>query len=454
LAAGPAGGFVLLHGLGGAKDLPVPAPLAIAGGTAALVVSFCVLVLAWRSPRYDAPGPVDAPRPDRSLALPAVAARVLDGAAFAVLLRVLGVLFFGWVTWALVAGPDNNNNPVLGVFYVLVWVGVVPVSLLFGRVARAVSPVRTLNLLLARLLRGDPAVGLYRYPERLGHWPAALGLLAFVWQELVNPDQVALGSIRLWLAGYLAAMLIGAAVFGEVWLERADPFEVYSDLLARLSVWGRRDDGQLVVRSPLANLARTVPRPGLVAVVAVLFGSTAYDSYKDSLRWVNFVDGLSVDTVLVNTVALVGFCLVVAVSFTIAARSTGVGAEVRHRDLPMLLAHSVVPIVVGYMTAHYLSYVIEQGQQTISFLSDPMVDGSDYLGTAGFSPNLWLSFHPTFLATTKVLAVVCGHIVGVVAAHDRALRLLPRRHQVTGQLGMLAVMVCYTTAGLYLLFGT
>ena len=45
--------FVPLHGLGGAKDLPVPAPLAIAGGTLALVVSFVVLALAWRRPRYD-----------------------------------------------------------------------------------------------------------------------------------------------------------------------------------------------------------------------------------------------------------------------------------------------------------------------------------------------------------------------------------------------------------------
>ena len=42
----------------------------------------------------------------------------------------------------------------------LVWVGVVPLSLLFGRVVRAVSPVRTLNLLLARATGGDPATGL------------------------------------------------------------------------------------------------------------------------------------------------------------------------------------------------------------------------------------------------------------------------------------------------------
>ncbi len=52
---------------------------------------------------------------------------------------------------------------------------------------------------------------------------------------------------------------------------------------SRMSVWGRRD-GELVVRSPLANLATTPARPGLVAVVAVLFGSTAFDSFKDSPR--------------------------------------------------------------------------------------------------------------------------------------------------------------------------
>ncbi len=41
------------HGIGGAKDLPVPPELAIVGAVAALAVSFVVLALAWREPRYD-----------------------------------------------------------------------------------------------------------------------------------------------------------------------------------------------------------------------------------------------------------------------------------------------------------------------------------------------------------------------------------------------------------------
>ena len=115
--------------------------------------------------------------------------------------------------------------------------------------------------------------------------------------------------------------------------------------------------------------------------------------------------------------------------------------------------HSLVPIVVGYMTAHYLSYFVEQGQATVIQLSDPMVNGANLLGTANWSVNYWLSGHPSFLADAKVLAIVLGHITGAIAAHDRALRLLPRQHQVTGQLAMLLVMVFYTATGLYLLFG-
>lgn len=435
------------HGLGGAKDLPIPATLAITGGMAALVVSFAVLILAWRAPRYD------GERRERSV--PPALNRVLTSPAYTAALQALGLLMAGYLTWALLAGPDLVTNPVFGFFYVLVWVGIVPASLAFGRIYRALSPIRTLNALLARLTGADPRHGLYAYPARLGYWPAAIGLFAFVWQELVNPSATYLGPVRLWLAGYAAAMLLGGAIFGETWFSRADPFQVYSDLVARLSPWAR-SEGRIVLRSPLANVASLAPRPGLVAVVAVLFGSTAYDSYKDTLSWISFVRDLGGSTQLWNSLALLGFCLVIGLTFSIASRTTGIDPDrpdLRRRDLPARLAHSVVPIIAGYMTAHYLSYFVEQGQATLIQLSDPLVRGDNLLGTANWSIDYWLSLHPSVLASVKVLAVVAGHIVGVIAAHDRALSILPRRHQILGQLGLLVIMVAYTGTGLYLLFG-
>lgn len=41
------------HGLGGQSDRPIPLSLTVLGAVAALLISFAVLILAWRSPRYD-----------------------------------------------------------------------------------------------------------------------------------------------------------------------------------------------------------------------------------------------------------------------------------------------------------------------------------------------------------------------------------------------------------------
>ena len=85
--------------------------------------------------------------------------------------------------------------------------------------------------------------------------------------------------------------------------------------------------------------------------------------------------------------------------------------------------------------------------------SDPFGRGWNLLGLAHFHVAYVLSTHPPVLAGIKVACVVTGHIVAVIAAHDKALRLLPAGHQLTGQLTMMLVMVGYTFTGLYLLFG-
>ena len=46
------GGVLEAHGIGGQADLPISLGLAISGAVAALVISFTVLVVAWRTPRY------------------------------------------------------------------------------------------------------------------------------------------------------------------------------------------------------------------------------------------------------------------------------------------------------------------------------------------------------------------------------------------------------------------
>ncbi|HSV38047.1 MAG TPA: hypothetical protein VLI04_04750 [Nocardioidaceae bacterium] len=452
--------LVFAHGLGGGRDLPIPTEYAIAGAGAALAVSFIVLALAWRTSRFDA---ATKGRP-----VPAGVASFIDSPALAWILRGLGLAFALYVGWAALAGPDVVVNPFFGVVYVLLWVGLVPASFLFGPVYRAVNPVRTLHLLLSKATGLDPRAGLVRLPSWVGIWPAALGLFAFVWLELVHTRSTYLMDLRLWMAIYIAIVFIGAAIFGDRWIESADPFEVFSTLVGRLCVIGRTAEGRLVLRSPLGNLDGTPPLNGTVAAVAVLFGSTAYDSFRESPRWVQVlqtgeigpipgfgtfsVDGLSRPEL--NTLCLVAFVLVVLGTFGLATLFTGVHEGFSRWRLPNLFAHSVVPIIIGYFVAHYLSYFVTIGQVTVKQLSDPMVRGDNYLGTANWEVNSWLLLHPTLLAVIKVVAIVTGHLVGVVAAHDRAVKLLPKRHQLTGQLPLLVVMVFYTVSGLYLLLSS
>ncbi len=434
---------MLTHGLGGAKDLPVPLGLAIAGAVAALVVSFAVLAIAWRTPRYDA---ATSGRP-----APRWLDRLTDSLGWRAWWRVFGLAALLYVGWAAVAGQNTLINPFLGVFYVFVWVGVMLLSVLVGPVWRTISPNRTINLLVAKVSGSDPADGLYTYPARLGYWPAAIGLFAFVWLELIYPHSSEVAPVRLWCAAYLGFMLLGGALFGDRFFAHADPFEVYSTLASKLSIWGRRD-GRLLIRSPLANLDSVEAGPGLVAVVSVLFGSTAFDSFADSSRWVRFVQSSSTDAGVLNNAGLLGFCVLIGVVLAAATMATRAGDGVRRTTLPDLFAHSVVPIVVGYIVAHYLTYLVQQGQTTLAQLSDPLSRGDNILGTADLHLSYWLLYHPTLLARLKVIAVVTGHVLGVVAAHDRAVRLLPPKHQLTGQLPLLLAMVGFTVGGLYLLF--
>jgi hypothetical protein len=433
------------HGLGGAQDLPVSRELAILGAAAAVAVSFVVLALAWRTGRYDA---ATSGRP-----APHWLAGLVDSTAWRAALRAVGLVSLLYLVLVALAGKDLLTNPIFGIFYVWIWVGMVPASLVFGRVWRAISPWRLVNTGLARITGASPDDGLYAYPRRLGMWPGALGLFAFVWIELVDPHNVELGHLTFWCAGYLVAMVVGGALFGNVFYARADPFEVYSSLVARASVWGRRD-GVLVVRSPLANLDSSPTDPGLLAVVAVLFGSTAFDAFRESTRWLTFIQGDGAPIVLQNTLGLVGFCAGVGAIFWVASVATGIGPGQSRRLLPGTFAHALVPIIIGYIVAHYLSYLVEVGTFTLIEASDPLGRGSDVLGTGGLTVPYWLSYHPTFLAECKVAAVVTGHVVGVVAAHERAIKVLPKRHQLTGQLPLLAAMIAFTVGGLYLLFST
>ncbi|MFC5924373.1 hypothetical protein [Micromonospora vulcania] len=441
---------VLAHGVGGRQDLPITLPQLVVAAALTLVVTFLALGLLWREPRLDRDATGGRPVPQRL-------ARILDAPSFRWVLRGLGLLAAGWFCLGLLAGPDTPDNPTAGALYVLLWVGLVPVSLLLGPVWRAVNPLRTVHLLAALAARRDPARGARELPAGLGLWPAAATLFAFVWLELVAPDRATLPVITAWLAGYVVVMLAGAALFGAGWFDRADPFEVYSELIGRLAPIGRAADGVLVWRNPLDGIAGLRPQPGLVAVVVVLLGSTMFDSLSNAPAWLRFAQENGLPPAVTGSGGLILVIAAVAVAYLVA---TGAAARIGRasatedasaRRLPGELAHSIVPIAAGYLVAHYYSLLILEGQRTVALLSDPLDTGANWLGTADWQTHTAL-VTPSGVASLQITVIILGHLLGTLLAHDRALYLFPRARAVAGQLPLLALMVAYTVAGLLLLY--
>jgi hypothetical protein len=336
------GGSILAHGVGTRQDLPLPFGLAVAGAGTALVLTFVLLVLLWPEPRLNG---AKAGRP-----LPGRAAALLDSPTSRRVLAGLGLLLTAYCSIGLLLGKDDARNPSPYVVYVLLWVGLVPASALLGPVWRRLNPLRQSHALVMRMARLDPRAGAVRLPG-WGYWPAAAGLIAFTWLELVAPGNSTLPVLRLAITGFVTVQLIASFVFGSGWFDRGDPFEVWSALYGLLSPLGRRGDGRLVLRSPLAGLDALRPAPGLAITVAVMLGGTAYDGASNAPAWFTFVQSQPWPQPLTETFGLLMVIGLVWGLFVgclaLCARLTGLAPG----KLAGEFAPSLVPIAFGYVVA-------------------------------------------------------------------------------------------------------
>ena len=162
-----------------------------------------------------------------------------------------------------------------------------------GNVFRPFNPWRALGRLTGVLAR---RAGFARtpspYPDAVGRWPAAVGLLGFAWIELVMRDSDVPSTVATLAVIYAAVQLAGMARYGvEAWTDRADAFSVYFDLFARIAPLTVRD-GQLIVRVPAPWPTGREDVSGTLAVVLVIIGSTAFDGATNSDAWGSLSESL------------------------------------------------------------------------------------------------------------------------------------------------------------------
>jgi hypothetical protein len=362
-------------------------------------------------------------------------------AALRILLRALGLVAWLWIVVQGIAGGESDAEVATLFIWVYGWVGVAMVSAIIGPVWHFLDPFSTLHDIGAAIVRRldiEPWE-MADYPAWLGRWPAAIGFAVVVWLELVleGGPQV----LFIVLVGYTAFTLAMMAQFGrDTWRANGEVFTVWFRLLGRLAPFALADeDGRIRRRPFLSGLLEPGWSLADVVIIALGIGSILFDGLSQTQIW---YDRFGLPSLAGETLLLIGFLGIIVLLALGVTRFVGVAAT----------GAGLLPIAVGYLIAHYLTYLLIDGQRILVAISDPLQNGSDLFGTAFYEVSgSWLP--PGLVWTIQLAAVVGGHMIGawgghVVAALEAPSGTSPTTLR-TRQIPLAVVMVALTTLTLW-----
>ena len=440
--------MLFAHGLIQRANLPIPEWLFGWAAAVVLVVSFVALAVLWPTPKL---------QDEHWRPLPGALGRVLGSRAVEIVCGAAGAVLLLVVLAAGLAGtqsPLDNFAP--SFIFIIFWVGLAFASALFGDLFAAFSPWRALGRAtgwaLSRSRDGRP-LSHRAYPDGLGRWPAVAGLLGFTWIELASEWGEDPRMLAVAVLGYTIVVLTAQAVFGvDTWTRRGETFAVYFNLFSRISPF-ERQDGVVGVRLPLSGLPRLDVVKGTVPFILVMIGTVTFDGLSQGQLWKDATADAALDWPrLVATIGLALGVGLVSSFYTLGvAGARSVGGNIDAEALRRAFVHSLVPIALVYVAAHYLTFLLFEGQSIAYLASDPLGEGWDLFGTARAAID-YCALSQNQAWYLQVGFVVAGHVAALMLAHDRALALYSNsRLAVRSQYWMLGVMVGFTTLALWLL---
>jgi hypothetical protein len=438
---------LLAHAAPISYRFPLPIWLYVLAGGAAVLVSAPVAALAVRDePVRERLGPDIYPLFRR----------------FGPVLTAIGTLL---VLEALIGGLFSTTaesqefieNPITVLTWVDFWVGLGIAAWFVGNVYERVSPLnvaaRALDRVLAR--RGvQPLV----YPARLAQWPAVALLLVWSWMELIWAPAKEPRILALILIGYIVATLVGCALYGaEAWLGNVELFSVFSRTLSRFSPlelrpfvpeeWAVSEQRAARLRPYGAGLRTDPPLPdGGAAFVIAALATVVFDGWSSTDRFATFQEWfwqrwsvLAHHVSILQTLSMLAVVVLFVGAYLLVTRTHA-----------RLLAVTLIPIAAVYFTAHYFSYLLIAGQATLGVLVDPFGHSWNPFGWGEYPLNTGV-VPPGAIWWLQVLLIVWGHVAAVFAAHRLAVRASTPSRALLAQAPLVALMVTYTLAGLWVL---
>jgi hypothetical protein len=383
---------VVAHSLSGRVDTPLPFAAYVLGAALAVAISFAFVALSDAGPGVDAGD-------GRTVTLPAW---------LRLALRAVGLFAWGWIVLQTVVGGSSAADVASLFLWVYGWVLLPVISALVGPVWPWLDPFSTLHDLAAWLGRrlGIRGPAPRPYPAALHAWPAVVGMVVFVWLELVADvgEGRPLGFV---LIGYTLVTLLGMLQYGrDAWRTNAEVFWVWLGVLGRLAPFtldGHPDEGRVRRRPFAGGLLSERWSVALLALVAVGTGAIIYDGLSQTQA---FFDVFRFPGLPLGTILMLAFLAALAGLVVWVGRRVGLAA----------MGAGLVPVALGYLVAHYLSLVLIDGQRIAVAVSDPLQQGWDLLGTAFWHPREDV-LPVTLMWTLQVGAVVVGHVLGAWAGH-------------------------------------
>lgn len=430
----PAAGLALLltlsvaapvgaHALHGDVDAPLPFWAYIIGAAVAVALSFAFVAISDGSPEPE-------PKPGRLRTLPRIARWIL---------RLLGLAAWLWVVLQTIAGGESDAEVASLLLWVYGWVGLALVSSLLGPAWSWLDPFSTLHDIGAALVRplGLRLPGRAPWHRNTQDWPAVVLMGFFVWLELAA--RVGSGrDLGLVLIGYTFFTLGAMAWYGrDRWRDHGEVFSVWFALLGRLAPYGlegSREGGRIRRRGFGSALTREPWSDSALVLLAFATGAVIWDGISQTQPYYDVVgalEGVRETALLFGFVGLLAG-LVLAVGRRVGRSAMGAG---------------LVPVTVGYLVAHYLTYLLTEGQRIAVAASDPLQQGWDLFGTARWQiQDDWVA--SSVIWTMQVSAVVIGHVVGAWLGHG-AVRSERAAGRTVSQWPLAVLMIAMTMLALW-----
>ena len=477
---------VFAHGFGERYDLPVPLEMYLFGSGLAVILSFLVMGIFFRRnislhgyPKFNL--------------LRIGFVRMLANPIFIGFLRLFS---FGILVLVISAGLLGTQEPAANIgptmVWIISWVGLAYICALVGNVWALINPWKIgfeyIEAMLSNTRYGSYISGNI-YEPNIGVWPAVILFMGFSWVELVYPSSATPFNLALLILAYSVITWTGMLMLGkDTWLRTGEIFSVIFGIFARFAPtelgakyaryecpqhsekdgyihsdcvtcfsYSTSEDRLFNIRPPSVGLISNEAKDkSEILLVMALLSNVTFDGFMATELWYNIFhagyDIFPYITVL-KTLGLLSFPLMFTIAYLIVCRMISIagGGSVGWDIIAKSFVYSLVPIAIAYHLAHFLSFLLIQGQLLIPLVSDPFGFGWDIFGTLEYTINIGI-VDARFAWILSVVAIVTGHIIAVYVAHVIAInKFLTYSSALKSQLPMLILMVFYTVLSLWIL---